>query len=217
MCDTHIKLDPLLNHSQTANEKVEIYLSSLEKESHFAEVYLSQPPQRESQNLPSNNSVPKFSISQLDQPRQIIPEQSNTFLVETSPNPSPLQPQPLPYIQNQQTNRTTNSITEDHISNSSKGSSNISNRSEPVDKFIDKLVEGQETFIPDNKESTSLYYMKSLQQELETRGLPVVELVTFDGNPCYWPEFIADFKTRIHFKKSFTDNMRMERRRKKIN
>ena len=75
LCDTHIKLDPLLNHSQTANEKVEIYLSSLEKESHFAEVYLSQPPQRESQNLPSNNSVPKFSISQLDQPRQIIPEQ----------------------------------------------------------------------------------------------------------------------------------------------
>ena len=38
------KLDPLANSSQTANEKVENYLSSLERELHFAEIYLSQPP-----------------------------------------------------------------------------------------------------------------------------------------------------------------------------
>ena len=81
---------------------------------------------------------------------------------------------------------------------------------EPVDQFIDYLIEGKETVIG-GKEETNLNLIKTLHQELETRNLPMVNLVSFDGNPCNWPEFIADFKSRVHFKRSFSDNMHMER------
>ena len=51
----------------------------------------------------------------------------------------------------------------------------------------------------------------ALQQELETRHLPLIDLIPFDGNPLNWPEFIQNFKERVHLKKSFSDSMRMER------
>ena len=41
--------------------------------------------------------------------------------------------------------------------------------------------------------------------------MPIVFLVSFEGNPCNRPEFTSDFKSRLHFKRSFSDNMRMER------
>ena len=78
-----------------------------------------------------------------------------------------------------------------------------------MDQFIDYLIEVKETVIP-GEEETTLDLINNLHQELETRNLPIVNLVSFDGNPCNWPKFIADFKRRVHFKRSFSDNMRME-------
>ena len=80
---------------------------------------------------------------------------------------------------------------------------------ESIDEFIDKLIEGEETII-----TTSINVLNAqdvLRQEFESKDLPPVELRRFDGNPAHWPEFIESFKTRVHFKSSFTDNIRMER------
>ena len=38
-----------------------------------------------------------------------------------------------------------------------------------------------------------------------------MELFRFDGDPCKWPDFIENFKNRVHDKRSFTDDIRMER------
>ena len=38
-----------------------------------------------------------------------------------------------------------------------------------------------------------------------------MELFRFDGNPCKWPDFVQNFKNRVHDKRSFTDDIRMER------
>ena len=51
----------------------------------------------------------------------------------------------------------------------------------------------------------------ALTHELETRHLPPIDLIPVDGNPLNWPEFIQNFKERVHLKKSFPDGMRMER------
>ena len=41
--------------------------------------------------------------------------------------------------------------------------------------------------------------------------MPIVNLISFDGNLFNWPEYIANFKSRVHFEQGFSDNMRMER------
>ena len=41
--------------------------------------------------------------------------------------------------------------------------------------------------------------------------MPPIELRCFSGNPCEWPEFIENFRTRVHIKSTFDDNLRMER------
>ena len=94
----------------------------------------------------------------------------------------------MPSIETQQIDTTANIVT-DHTSESRYGSSNLSNLPEPVDKIYSK---------PSRRNSS--YYVKLLQQELETRDLPLVELIAFDRNPLYWPEFINGLKTRIHLK-----------------
>ena len=50
-----------------------------------------------------------------------------------------------------------------------------------------------------------------LRQELDSKHLPPIELRHFDGNPAYWPEFTESFRSKIHFKPSFTDRICMER------
>ena len=52
---------------------------------------------------------------------------------------------------------------------------------------------------------------KLLQLEYESKCLPVLELFRFEGHPYKWPDFIQNFKTRVHDKRSFTDSIRMER------
>ena len=57
----------------------------------------------------------------------------------------------------------------------------------------------------------SLTVHEVLRQEFDSKHLPPIELRHFDGNPAYWPEFIESFRSKIHFKPSFTDSIRMER------
>ena len=85
-----------------------------------------------------------------------------------------------------------------------------SHQIEPVDLFIDRLVEGQETIL----ESTSnekITVLSAVHQQLEARNLPPIELLTFDGNPGSWSEFIENFKIMIHCKSTFNDTIRLER------
>ena len=86
-------------------------------------------------------------------------------------------------------------------------SNRINPLAEPIDEFID---EGEETVLPINN-LANLTVMNALHQELESRQLLPIELMTFDGNPSQWPEFIADFKERVHLKQTFSDQMRVER------
>ena len=80
---------------------------------------------------------------------------------------------------------------------------------EPIDAFIDNLIEGEESIIQDvNKVlPTSLL----LQREFETRDLPAINLMRFDGGSKQWPNFIQNFKHRVHNKISFSDSVRMDR------
>ena len=79
-----------------------------------------------------------------------------------------------------------------------------------IDAFIDALVEGTETVIASKFTQTSST-MALLEQDLESRNLPPMELLRFNGNPSYWPEFIQCFKERVHMKRTFSDSLRMER------
>ena len=76
-----------------------------------------------------------------------------------------------------------------------------------IDDFIDRLVEGKKTVLPERDPVISTSML--LQLEYESKCLPVRELFRFDGDPCKWPDFIQNFKNRVH-KCSFTDNIRME-------
>ena len=80
---------------------------------------------------------------------------------------------------------------------------------EPIDAFIDNLIEGEESIIQDvNKVlPTSLL----LQREFETRDLPAINLMRFDGDSKQWPNFDQNFKHRVHNKIGFSDSVRMDR------
>ena len=78
---------------------------------------------------------------------------------------------------------------------------------DPVDKFIDDLVDGVETSFKAKSASKNLQL--SLQQEYEMRYLSAIELIRFDGSPAKWPECIHSFHQNIHSKVTFTDNIRM--------
>ena len=80
---------------------------------------------------------------------------------------------------------------------------------ESSDEFTDHLVEGEETNLGIKTSSVNLHF--ALKQDYETRNLPPIELRRFSGNPCEWPEFIENFRTRVHLKSTFDDNLRMER------
>ena len=80
---------------------------------------------------------------------------------------------------------------------------------EPVDKFIDDLVEDIETSLPQS--NLQLNVDLALKEECQCRQLPPIELGRFGGNPSEWPEFISNFRNRIHENVSFNDSMRMER------
>ena len=78
-----------------------------------------------------------------------------------------------------------------------------------IDDFIDRLVEGEETVLPEREPVTSTSML--LQLEYESKYLIVTELFRFVGDPCTWPDFIQNFKNRVHDKRSSIDDIQMER------
>ena len=80
---------------------------------------------------------------------------------------------------------------------------------ESPDEFIDHLVEGEETNLGIKTSSVNLHF--TLKQDYEAQNLASIELRHFNGNPCEWPEFIENFRTRVHLKSTFDDKLRMER------
>ena len=89
-------------------------------------------------------------------------------------------------------------------------SSILSQQIEPVDLYIDLLVEGQETTL-DTRSSKDITVSSAVHQHLEAKNLPPVELLTSDGNPSCWPEFTENFKIMVHLRTTFNDTIRMER------
>ena len=65
---------------------------------------------------------------------------------------------------------------------------------ELINAIIDRLIGGEESIIQDvNKVlPTSL-----LLQEFETRDLPAINLMRFDGDSTQWPNLIQNFKHRV--------------------
>ena len=51
----------------------------------------------------------------------------------------------------------------------------------------------------------------ALKQEYEAKHLPAMELMCFNGNPVFWPEFIDNIYQNVHSKIIFSDNIRTTR------
>ena len=101
-------------------------------------------------------------------------------------------------------------LIKDNFNENSYASQNSNKtHSQPIDSFIDLLIEGEEIVLSAvTKENITAAV--ALQQELETSYLPPIDLIPFDDNPLNWPEFIQNFKESIHLKNSFSDSIRME-------
>ena len=105
-------------------------------------------------------------------------------------------------------------VSKNHISISilreTKFEHNEKTKTEPVDRFIDLLIEGKETILPGEKRVT-VTIANAVQQEIESRHLPPVDFKKFSGDPSQCPEFIENFKTCFYTKSTFNGTMRMER------
>ena len=71
-----------------------------------------------------------------------------------------------------------------------------------TDSFIDTLFEGSET-VTNTATDQSSSTMALLERDLESRNLPPMELLRFNGNPSYWSEFIQYFKQSPYEKNIF--------------
>lgn len=80
---------------------------------------------------------------------------------------------------------------------------------EPVDAFIDRLIDGQETVFPTGLNSSLTDPSIALLRAQEQQRLPSLELFKFTGKPIEWPKFIERFRDQIHNKTTLTDSDRM--------
>ena len=64
---------------------------------------------------------------------------------------------------------------------------------EPIDAFIDNLIEGEESIIQDVNKVLPISLL--LQREFETRDLSGINFMRFDGNSKQWPNFILNLNT----------------------
>ena len=78
-----------------------------------------------------------------------------------------------------------------------------------LDAFIDDLIEGQETNLL--KTTSFINSQFSLKRKYETRTLPPIKLCRLSRNPIDWPEFIENFHSRVHYKTTVDDNLRMKK------
>ena len=81
------------------------------------------------------------------------------------------------------------------------------NQRKTIDSFIDDLIEGQETNFSSKPSEFVLEAKLAIQQYFESRNLPPILLCCFDGNSSNWPEFIECFYSRVHYKRTFDENM----------
>ena len=82
-------------------------------------------------------------------------------------------------------------------------------RGEPVDAFIDRLIDGQETVFAESLNSSLTDSGTALLRAQEQQRLPPLELFKFTGKPIEWPKFIERFRDQIHNKTTLTDSDRM--------
>ena len=136
-------------------------------------------------NIPKSNIDPEQHLKQWPQTLQNV-RSTNYYM----PRP-PLTPPPRPSIL-----KTTKLCNR--------------NTSHSIDSFIDTLIEGSET-VTNTTIDQSSSTMALLERDLESRNLPPIELLRFNGNPSHWPEFVQCFKERVHMKRTFSDSLRMER------
>ena len=81
------------------------------------------------------------------------------------------------------------------------------NQRKTIDSFIDDLIEGQETNFSSKPSEFVLEAKLAIQQYFESRNLPPILLCCFNGNSSNWPEFIECFYSRVHYKRTFDENM----------
>ena len=116
--------------------------------------------------------------------------------------------QQFPTYEKEKTLREDKTFTVSDNKNESFLSSNFVN---PIDKFTDDLVGGEETKLEPYLKNQSISVADALQKELDIRSLPPIELMSFNGDSAVWPDFIEIFKTRVHQERSFNDQIRIER------
>ena len=80
---------------------------------------------------------------------------------------------------------------------------------EPIDTFIYDVIEGEESILQDANKVLPTSFL--LQREFETRDLPAINLMCFNRDSKQWPNFIQNFKHRVHNKISFSDSVCMDR------
>ena len=155
---------PFICPSQTVNNKVKSYLSSLTREPHprLTKNYLSHSSRPENHSSQVLNLSQDVSLSQLDQARKVEIINSDTYLVEHISNNSlsngPPPPKSPSYSQchHYKTDKINLESLESYYP-------------ESVVQVIDYLIEGKETVIP-GKEKASLNLVNTLHQELESRN-----------------------------------------------
>ena len=154
-------------------------------------------------DLPSKNSVDKVSKFLKDeQSHQSI---KNDYLMQlTFRNKNPNRnfistnniPQKhfqlFPTYEKEKTLRENKTFTVSDNKNESLLSSNFVN---PIDKFINDLVEGEETKLEPYLKNQLISVADALQKELDMRSLPPIELMSFNGDSAVWLDFIENFKT----------------------
>ena len=81
-------------------------------------------------------------------------------------------------------------------------------QSKSIDSFMDLVQEGKETVFSFNEDK--FFMAPLLHWEFEVRNLPANELVRFYDNPCKWPNFIQNFKSRVYDKRRFNNTTQLE-------
>ena len=158
------------------------------------------------QSIPYNNKIQTISNNE----NQSISENNNEQnLIEVHNQDSKNDSADTPILNSNHHNQSVTMPADKHSplsknSSTTDTSQTLFVKKNPVDKFIDDLVEGVETSF--KTESASMNLQLALQQEYEMRHLPAIELIRFDGSPEKWPEFIDSFYQNIHSKITFSNN-----------
>ena len=80
---------------------------------------------------------------------------------------------------------------------------------EPVNAFIDRLIDGQETVFAASLNSSLADSGIALLRAQEKQRLPPLELFKFTGKLIEWPKCIESFRDQIHNNTTLTDSDRM--------